>query len=208
MGGQQPGQYEQRMAQMQLEALQMGVDPKFAANLAEQTLRAQGMMPTEELMSYQQQAQSMRGGGMAPAKLSEKEKTFQSAGQQAQQALGLLESGRAQTGMGRGGILGNVGQKLGLTSDDQVAYRSAISLANTALKNAFLGGSMSEQELASLASSIPEFNDPPNVARQKLMSFIQMTQQYGNLGQGQQQGMGGGMQSQQGAGMQQGMGMY
>lgn len=103
--------------------------------------------------------------------LTEKQKSFLGAANIAQEALSKLNTGNVNTGLGYG-FLGNIGEKLNLNSPEQQAYRSDIATARTAAKNALLGANMSPAEMESLMAAIPEYNDSPDVARQKLQSFI------------------------------------
>lgn len=115
----------------------------------------------------------------APKKLTEKQQAYKSASLGASQALSALESGLASgkvaTGIGQD-IKAKIGEKTGGISDEQVQYRAKIGAVRTVLKNALLGAAMSERELESISPFIPEFNDAPNVAKQKLKTFVEMTE--------------------------------
>lgn len=121
---------------------------------------------------YDQEAAYQKTNG--PAKKTEKQKMFSTASSGGKEALALLESGGVQTGPGQG-IISAVGEKTGNITDNQVAYRSTIGLIRTAVKNALLGGQMSKQEMESIAPFIPNFFDHPNVAKQKLRTFIKLS---------------------------------
>ncbi len=111
--------------------------------------------------------------------LTEKQRAYQSASEGAAQALDVLDkglkSGKVTTGIGRD-IIAQIGSKTGNITNEQVEYRSKVGAVRTVLKNALLGASMSPAEMQSLEPFIPEFNDAPEVAKQKLKTFIEMTQ--------------------------------
>jgi len=114
-------------------------------------------------------------------KLTEKQKAFQVAGQAAAYAKTLLDQG-VYTGPG-GKVGGFIGEKTGLASDPLIDYRATISFARTVIKNALLGGAITPTEEKNLMGAIPEFNDPPSVARQKLITFIREAERFASGGQ-------------------------
>ena len=110
--------------------------------------------------------------GYAPkSDLSASGQKFNTAVTAAQDALGLLEQG-AQSGP-LATILGKTSEVFGKESIG-TSYRSALAFANTALKNAFLGGAMNEQELRSLQDALPSPNDQEAVAKRKLEDFVKL----------------------------------
>jgi len=139
-------------------------------------------------------------------KLTEMDKKFSVAQQQAIGALDLLESGQAATGKIEK-LTGGVERFFGKADPGQTDYRSKISLARTSIRNAMLGANMSPGEMESISGFIPEFSDEPAEARQKLMSFIQAIEQFKGAAGIDETGM---MQPQQGANydQQSTLGMY
>jgi len=105
--------------------------------------------------------------------LTEKQQAYQSASSLADTALGLLSSGNVSTGIGSK-FGGAIGEKLGTNSQSQNQYRSTVALLRTSVKNAMLGANMSPQEMESINAAIPEFNDAPTTAKQKLDTLKQL----------------------------------
>ena len=122
--------------------------------------------------------QKMIGGGSA-AKPTEKQAAFRNAAQSAEHALNLLSSGQVESGFGQG-IIGGLGERTGGNSATQQDYRSTIAAARTLARNAMLGANMSEKELESLSALIPEYSDDPEIAKQKLSTFIREMSRYAN----------------------------
>jgi hypothetical protein len=129
-----------------------------------------------EAMGITQGETSKKGGGTA----TEKERMFNNASTAAQKALDLLNSGKIKSGVGQG-TLGKVGEKLGTNTAEQQRYRASIALARTAARNALLGANMTEKELESIEAFIPEYNDAPNIAKEKLNTFIELMQQFSGM---------------------------
>lgn len=152
----------QIQAQITLELMNRGVDMKEAAAYAELVVASQ---------------YDAGGGSGEPQKLTEKQRAYQEAGQQAQQALSLLEQGGVDTGQISGRIEG-LQQALGLGDETNTEYRALIAGARTVIRNALLGANMSPKELESISAFIPEYTDPPQVARVKLQKLIESTQRY------------------------------
>lgn len=115
----------------------------------------------------------MNNGG----KMTEKQQAYKSASEGASYALSLLNSGKIATGIGQG-VMGNIGEKAGFNSPQQQDYRSTIAGIRTLLKNALLGGNMSAPEIESLSPLIPEFDDAPSTAKQKLTTFIREAKRF------------------------------
>lgn len=118
-----------------------------------------------------QKFEEMIKGGTPAGKMTEKQKAFQAASEGAQYAKDLLTSGKISTGLGQSTI-GKVGEYVGYNTPEQQDYRSTIGVVRTTLKNALLGANMSPAEMSSLEPFIPSFSDAPNIARQKLDTFI------------------------------------
>lgn len=116
----------------------------------------------------------------ARGKATEKERMFENASIAAQQALTLLDSGVIKTGPGQG-TLGKLGEKTGTNTQDQQRYRASIALARTTARNALLGANMTEKELESIEAFIPEYNDAPDIAEEKLRTFIELMNQFSGL---------------------------
>jgi len=151
----------------------------------QQAMMAQMLLSPKELTKFnnmyniQQQEQervTKLEASKKPKAMTEKQKAYDSASIGAKSALDLLtkKGSKVKTGIGEG-IKAQIGEKTGQISDEQVEYRSKVAGVRTLLKNAVLGANMSKQEMESLAPFIPEYNDAPNVAKQKLKTFIEMT---------------------------------
>lgn len=119
-------------------------------------------------------------GAPKKSKATEKERQFQNAATAAQQALDLLQTGSAKSGFGQK-FLGGIGEKLGSNSPEQQRYRASIALARTTARNALLGANMTEKELESIQAFIPEYDDAPNVAEEKLNTFIELMEQFSGM---------------------------
>ena len=105
-------------------------------------------------------------------KLTEGEKKFKAAGQQAEAALRILESGQASTGKLAG--IGNFfGEQFGTQSAAQTDYKSKLASARGSAVSALSGANVPPSEYARIAAMIPEETDEPQVASQKLKSFIE-----------------------------------
>lgn len=111
-------------------------------------------------------------------KQTEKQRQFSNASQAAQQALGLLESGVAGTGKLRSFSSG-IENFFGTKSPEQTQYESSLAMARGMAMNALAGSNISESEARRVADAIPELTDEPNIARQKLLSFAQMMESFG-----------------------------
>lgn len=172
------------MNQNQLEEIAMIYD-QFS-NEEDQTQLSDTFLETGQPVTRADKMWLLENPDKAPGKTgagggTEKERMFQNAGYAAQQALDLLESGGISTGIGQG-IAGSAGEKLGTNSMEQQRYRSSLALARTAARNALLGANMTEKEMESINAFIPEFNDAPETAREKLNTFIEMMDQFGGIG--------------------------
>ena len=108
-------------------------------------------------------------------KLTELQRKFYGAADEAQNALGLLESGEAKTGK-LNAMFSPIARFTGTQSDGQTDYNARIGMARTAARNAMLGANMTDKELASLSQFIPEYTDEPAIAKQKLATFVSAMQ--------------------------------
>jgi hypothetical protein len=144
----------------------------------------QGMTPSnaEKYMtnvfgSNFETAKSSSSTGAKEQTLNQKQAQYKSAGDQAQEALNLLESGEAKTGKLNfiGSAIGNV---TGMKDPKQTEYEAIIGYARTSLMNGLLGAAMSEREMANLAPFIPQLTDEPQVAKQKLKTFKNIMDRY------------------------------
>lgn len=155
------------------ELILAGVDPEKAYEQA----------PLYGQSLFGVQAQDVSGFGKQKSaveiKTTEKQKAYGDAGSAAQEALNLLGSGKASTGK-----LASIGNKLGeffdTQSGGQTDYNSSLAYARTTLQNALLGAAISEGEFKSLSDAIPQVTDEPGVAKQKLQTFIRLTQRRAN----------------------------
>lgn len=118
-------------------------------------------------------------GGQSGAKPTEKQAAFANAAKSGEYALNLLSSGQVQTGFGQG-VMGGIGERFGSNSQVQQDYRSTIAAARTLARNAMLGANMSAKELESLSALIPEYSDAPEIAKQKLVTFVRVMNDYSN----------------------------
>jgi len=115
------------------------------------------------------------GAGDGPGELGAREKQFAQAADAASVALDMLQRGGVRTGP-LATPLGKLGERITGRPTESTQYRSALSLANTAIKNAYLGGQMSLQELESLRDFLPSPTDQEAVAAQKLQTLISLLQ--------------------------------
>lgn len=140
---------------------------------------ANGMAPSK----VEKEMDALRGiygvGGSGGAS-TEKQRQFANAAQSANYALNLLESGLANTGKIQSvasGVTGFFGTK----TPEQTDYESNLALARGMAMNALAGANISQSEAERVAAAIPELTDEPNIAKQKLRSFINQMQSFGEL---------------------------
>jgi len=118
-------------------------------------------------------------GGATATKLTEGSKKFVSAGNLARQALNSLESGKVSTGK-----ISSVGNKLGeffgVQSPEQTDYQSKLASARGSAINALAGANVPPSEYERIADMIPTSSDEPQIAKQKLRSFISAMNEYAN----------------------------
>lgn len=183
VGGSTPqGEDIQEVPQQGLESiLPMQEAPQVDREQQVADLTLQLFLETGDLKEASTMAEllvtSKFGGAQKNAKMTEKQRSYQEAGMQAQEALGMLQGGGIDTGPIAGRLEG-IQQMLGMGQADDTEYRALISGARTAIRNALLGANMSDREMESLAGFIPEFTDTPQVAQIKLQKFIESTQRY------------------------------
>lgn len=124
-------------------------------------------------------SQSSTAGGAKPTKITDSTKKFFAAGDLAQKALRSLESGKVGTGK-----LATVGNKFseffGSQSPEQTDYLSNVASARGAAISALSGANVPDSEYARIADLIPTSMDEPQIAKQKLKSFIAAMRVYGN----------------------------
>jgi hypothetical protein len=129
-------------------------------------------------MKMLQESGVFGGTGAAGGKQGDKEAQFSNAAKSAQSALDLLEGGKAGTGK-----LAAVGSKIsdffGTTGATQTDYRSNLALARGLAMNALAGANISPSEAERIASAIPQEDDEPQIAKQKLKSFIEQMKVFG-----------------------------
>lgn len=158
-------QYQYEMAQQEMAKTQLS--PEFM-----QTGVPQNENDYMFYMKNYDTYKDMMGGGEKPdQKLTEKQQSYVSAANIAQQALDRLASGSANTGYFQG-KLGGLGETLGTNSKSQQAYRSDIAAMRTMIQNALLGANMSPQEMQQIMSAIPQDTDAKNIAIAKLEALI------------------------------------
>lgn len=109
-------------------------------------------------------------------KMSEGDKKFVMAEQEASKALALVDAG-VPTGK-IPAITGKVKEFLGTQDPASTALRSQIATARTAARNALLGANMSDKELESYLDAIFDYGDQPAIIRQKLATFIKSMRDY------------------------------
>jgi hypothetical protein len=135
-----------------------------------------GYLTPEQAMSKDPQvAASLLSAGIRPSasteKLTESQQKFKTALTSAKDALTYLKGG-LNTGPGAT-ALGKIGEVFGKTGTG-TEYRAALSLANTAVKSAFLGTAQSVGELKGVTDLIPKATDQESVAKTKLQKLIQL----------------------------------
>lgn len=105
-------------------------------------------------------------------KLTDKQRGYVGAAQIGEEMLGLLGSGNTSTGP-IAGRLSNVASKFGIEDPEQTALRSKIATARTVARNALLGANMSDQEINSYLDAMFDINQPTEILRQRLQTFIE-----------------------------------
>lgn len=111
--------------------------------------------------------------------LSEGDKKFALAEQEASKALQLLDTSGVKTGK-IANAASTVTDLLGTTGKNVTALKSQIASARTAVKNALLGANMSPSEIKSIEDSLFDYSQPPQVLKQRLEVFVQSMSDYRN----------------------------
>lgn len=126
---------------------------------------------------YEDEIAYQKANNQKPAKLTELDKKFAFAGQEAEKALNLLNTTGVQTGKIAAGK-SKIKEFLGTQDPSVTAFKSQAAIARTALMNALLGANMSPQEVEKIADFVFDFAVEPAVIQQRLQSFIQSMQDY------------------------------
>lgn len=116
-----------------------------------------------------------------PQKLTENQIKTQVAATNAQEALNMLESGVATSGK-VSNIKSKIGNFFGTSDPNQTSYRSKVASARSAAISMLSGANVPPSEYARLANSIPEDDDEPAIAKQKLQDFISTMRMYSSQG--------------------------
>jgi hypothetical protein len=120
--------------------------------------------------------QKMLGG--TEKKQTETGMKFSLAAKTAQQALDSLDAGLANTGKSQV-VSSAVGKFVGDQSTTQTDYETKLAAARGVALNALSGAAVSPSEYKRLADMIPNLSDEPQIAKQKLSSFVQIMNMYG-----------------------------
>lgn len=145
-------------------------------------LAAQGYT-IDEIEEFQKilQMSGMGGTSDGGGKKTEKQAQFANAAQSAQDALDLLDSGDAGTGKLRS-VQSGIEKFFGTQGSGQTDYESRLALARGLAMNALAGANISPSEAQRVADAIPELTDEPEIAKQKLRSFIEQMLMFGGSG--------------------------
>jgi hypothetical protein len=140
-----------------------------------------GLSPTEA-QKYMEMAYGINLGGgesagVTKTKKTESEKKFSAAGQQAMGALNLLESGQAETGK-IANAKNKIGSFFGSQNAGQTDYLSQLAAARGSAVSGLSGANVPPSEYNRIADMIPENTDEPEIAKQKLKSFVKAMQVY------------------------------
>lgn len=104
--------------------------------------------------------------------LTEKEKLFQSSVKAAEGALKSFQTGEVTTGPVQT-RLAKLGERFpGAKATTGTTFRSQLAFTRTIIRNALLGGTITEQESEALKAGLPEETDQEDIVRQKLEDFI------------------------------------
>lgn len=116
--------------------------------------------------------------------MNAKEKTYQDVATGAEEALKLMNSGKVSTGPVTTPWQQFKQNIPGARADEGTQFRSKVSMVNTMLKNAWLGGAITPQEYAGLKEALPQPTDQEDIARSKLESIIAGLRNKSNTNQG------------------------
>ncbi len=133
-------------------------------------------------------AYDIQQGGQKQKTMTEMDKKFAFANQEANSALKLLNDNEGKIPVGP--ILGSrlsksIQEKTGSQSKEATQFYAKVGSARTAVKNALLGANQSPQEIESLLDFTFDSSLPPNILKERITSLI------GSLS-GYQQNIGGG----------------
>jgi len=124
-------------------------------------------------------SQSSTSAGAKSTKITDASKKFFAASDLAQKALRSLESGKV--GTGKLATVGNkFGEFFGSQSAEQTDYLSNVASARGSAISALSGANVPPSEYDRIADLIPTSMDEPQIAKQKLKSFIEAMKTYAN----------------------------
>lgn len=111
-----------------------------------------------------------------PKKLTEGDKKFALAGQEAEKALSLLDTG-ITTGKAAA-AKSKFSEFFGTQDENTTNFKQQLATARTAARNALLGANMSDKELESYLDAVFSYADEPNILKAKLKGFVTSMQDY------------------------------
>lgn len=166
------------------QSVQQPIQQQLSSGMDNQGANALNFMLAQEVLNGNISAAdanavlSLLGmSGAGGQKLTEKQKLFKSAGQTAEEALVILESGAAKTGKIQG-VGSAVGKFFGTQDPAQTEYLSKLDGARMAAISALSGANVPPSEYERMRNLIPEPNDEYNIAVQKLRTFKQVMDTY------------------------------
>lgn len=112
-----------------------------------------------------------------PKALTEKQVMYATAADNAKAALKLLDAGKVKTGKGNI-IPGAIGKFTGKQDDSQTEFEAYLAGATSAVISALSGANVPESEFKRIVNSIPQKDDEPKIAKQKLKTFIDMASKF------------------------------
>jgi hypothetical protein len=140
----------------------------------------QGLSPSEA-EKYMKITYGIDVGSGNTGKTTDAQRKYLAASDLAKNALKLLESGKV--GTGKVATAGNfISQLLGNQSETQTDYNSKLASARGSAISALSGANVPESEYARIADLIPVSTDEPQIAKQKLKSFVEAMNSYANAG--------------------------
>lgn len=146
----------------------------------------EGRANAAEIMDAIKQFYPAAGSG--GKSLSEGDKKFALAGQEAKKALDFISSGKVKTGKLEK-VKSGIETFIGTEEDEVTATRSQIATARTAARNALLGANMSDAELESYLDAVFDFGLEPKILKQRLETFVQSMDDYQQFIAGVPQGV-------------------
>lgn len=112
-----------------------------------------------------------------PKSLSEGDKKFALAEQEASKALQVLEAGGVDSGkiakFGSG-----FSEFFGTQDEATTAFKGQIATARTAARNALLGANMSDKEIESYLDAVFDYGQEPKILKARLRSFVNSMKDY------------------------------